>query len=48
MTFFNPNEKWKYKKSNIKSKSKNSPFEGFEFIGKVYGIFNNGKIKIDH
>lgn len=38
---YNPSEKWTLKSSDIKSKSKNTPFIGTEFTGKVYGtIFN--------
>jgi dihydroorotase len=42
LTFFEPNKKWKYSQTNSKSKSQNSPFENAEFVGKPYGIINNG------
>ncbi|MEI6089648.1 MAG: dihydroorotase [bacterium] len=42
LTFFEPNRKWNYLQSNSKSKSQNTPFENTEFVGKPYGIINNG------
>ena len=44
LTFFNPNLEWTFEKENILSKSKNSAFLGEKMIGKVYGIYNNGKL----
>ena len=44
LTFFNPNLEWSFGKENILSKSKNSAFLGEKMIGKVYGIYNNGKL----
>ena len=38
LTLFNPETKWTFEKSDIKSKSKNTPFIGTEFTGKVLGI----------
>ncbi len=43
LTFFNPEEKWVVNESDIKSKSKNSPFIGKELKGKVVGVFNGDK-----
>ncbi|MEZ4837693.1 dihydroorotase family protein [Flavobacterium sp.] len=43
-TFFNPNLEWTFRKENMLSKSKNSAFLGEKMIGKVYGIYNNGKL----
>ena len=34
LTIFNPTEEWIFEKSNIKSKSKNSPYIGYKFKGK--------------
>lgn len=42
MTFFKPDKKWTYSQINSKSKSQNSPYEKTEFIGKPFGIINNG------
>ena len=44
LVLFNPVEKWKFKKSNIFSKSINSPFYGQELIGKVRYTISKGKI----
>ena len=47
MTLFNPFEEWTYQKSDITSLSKNTPFIGYNFIGKPIGVINNGKIQIN-
>ncbi len=44
LTFFNPQADWVFTKENILSKSKNSAFLGEQMKGKVYGIYNNGKL----
>lgn len=41
---FDPNKKWIYKKDDIKSKSKNSPFIDRELKGKVKYTFVKGKL----
>tara|TARA_Y100001968_G_scaffold121465_1_gene110524 strand:+ start:1591 stop:2874 length:1284 start_codon:yes stop_codon:yes gene_type:complete len=46
ITLFNPNKKWKYEDSEICSISKNTPFIGYDFVGKTIGIINNKKIII--
>jgi dihydroorotase len=46
LSLFNPNESWVFGKENIVSKSKNSAFLGTEMKGKVYGIYNQGKLVI--
>ena len=38
LTLFNPEMTWAFEKSDIQSKSKNTPFVGTEFKGKVLGI----------
>lgn len=48
LTFFNPNTEWTFGKENILSKSKNSAFLGEKMIGKVYGIYNNGKLVLEN
>ena len=45
LTVFDPNAVWTFEDSDIKSKSKNTPFIGTEFKGKVLGVLNNGTIR---
>ena len=47
LTFFNPEGNWEFTKENILSKSKNSAFLGAKMTGKVYGIYNQGKLIIN-
>ena len=42
LTLFCPDAEWIYEKKNILSKSKNSPFIGKKFTGKVM-LFQNGR-----
>ena len=44
ITIFNPNERYIYKKEDIVSKSKNTPFIGKELKGRVYYTIVNGNI----
>ena len=44
LTLFNPDEKWLFTKEAIGSKSKNSSFLNEPMTGKVYGIYNQGKL----
>jgi dihydroorotase len=44
LTFFKPEGNSIFTKKDILSKSKNSAFLGMELKGKVYGIYNNGKL----
>jgi len=44
ISLFNPEEKSIFTKENILSKSKNSAFLEVEMKGKVYGIYNQGKL----
>ena len=43
LTFFDPTIEWEYNTKNNLSKSKNSPFLGEKFTGKVVGVVNNGE-----
>ena len=47
MTLFDPNKTWRYQKEEIISKSKNTPFIGYQFTGQIIGIINNGQIEIN-
>ena len=47
ITLFDPTQKWTLTKEMIVSKSKNTPFIGTEFTGKVVGIINNGEIDFE-
>ena len=44
LVLFNPIEKWKFKESDVFSKSTNSPFYDQELIGKVRFTISKGKI----
>ncbi|HEX5315983.1 MAG TPA: dihydroorotase, partial [Candidatus Kapabacteria bacterium] len=44
LTIFDPQKKWKFSEGDIRSKSKNTPFIGREFTGRVVGSMNNGKM----
>ncbi|CAM3877642.1 MULTISPECIES: dihydroorotase [Flavobacterium] len=46
LSLFTPNEEGTFTKENILSKSKNSAFLGQQTKGKVYGIYNNGKLLV--
>ena len=46
LTLFDPEEKWIFTKEAIGSKSKNSAFLNEPMTGKVYGIYNQGKLII--
>ena len=48
ITLFNPHKKWQYREEEICSISKNTPFIGYEFIGKPIGVINNKKIIIQN
>ena len=46
LTLFDPNLSWKYESTMIKSKSKNTPFVGRTFKGRVKAVFNKGKHQV--
>ncbi len=41
LTLFDPSFKWTFGLADIKSKSKNTPFIGTDFIGKALGVINS-------
>jgi dihydroorotase len=43
LTLFDPKHEWRYEEKMIKSKSKNTPFVGRNFKGRVKAVFNKGK-----
>jgi dihydroorotase len=43
LTLFDPSHEWTFEKKNILSKSKNTPFVGYRFKGKVLGIVNKNE-----
>lgn len=47
ITLFEPNSEWLIKESDIKSKSKNTPFIGKRLTGKVVGIVNNNQLHLN-
>ncbi|MDB5282649.1 MAG: pyrC, partial [Bacteroidota bacterium] len=46
LTLFDPAKKWTFAESDIRSKSKNTPFVGTAFIGKAVGVINKGKLQL--
>lgn len=47
ITLYDPEKKWTFSTNDISSKSKNSPFEGYKFTGKILGVINNGLIHLE-
>ncbi len=46
LTCFDPELKWEFTEESIKSKSKNTPFIGSQFVGKALAICNKGMMKV--
>ncbi len=47
LTLFEPGKVHTYSKDQVKSKSQNSPFIGWQLTGKVYGIINGSKMVLN-
>ena len=47
ITLFNPDAEWVFEKKHIQSKSKNTPFLGTKFKGKVVGIVNKKQLHLN-
>lgn len=43
LTIFHPDEEWTFTEKDIYSKSKNTPFVGTSFKGRVHGVVNKGQ-----
>lgn len=43
LTVFDPDAGWTFQEKDMRSKSRNTPFVGQTFTGKVFGIVNNGQ-----
>ena len=46
-TLFDPKKVWTYHKDGVQSLSKNSPFVGRQFVGKVLGVVNGNTYQVD-
>lgn len=44
LTLFDPDKKWTFTEKDIRSRSRNTPFAGTEFIGKVLGVINKNQL----
>jgi len=44
VTIFDPNKKWTYLAANSRSKSRNTPYDGWSFTGKVMATIVGGQV----
>ena len=44
LILFDPAEKWTFRAADSKSKSKNTPFDGWEFNGRVHTTISQGRV----
>jgi len=44
VTIFDPNKKWTYRAANSRSKSRNTPYDGWSFTGKVMATIVGGQV----
>lgn len=47
ITLFDPEKRWVFTAKDIHSKSKNTPFVNYDFVGKVIGIVNKRKVALN-
>ena len=47
LTLFNPNTVWTFEHKHIQSKSKNTPFVGTQFKGKVVGTIRKRNLSLN-
>ncbi len=48
ITIIDPEHRWVYRNAESRSKSRNSPFDGWEFSGRAVATIVNGKIVFQH
>jgi dihydroorotase len=48
VVLFDPTREWEVKLEEIVSKSKNSPFIGKKFLGKVESVWVDGKLRLEN
>jgi dihydroorotase len=44
VTIFDPQKKWTYDASQSRSKSRNTPYDGWEFTGKAVATIVSGNV----
>lgn len=47
LTFFSPAKTWTVDKTKTYSKSRNTPFHGWELTGKVFGVYNKQRLWVN-
>lgn len=47
LTLFNPTTEWTFEEKHIRSKSRNTPFIGYNFTGKVMGTIHNNQLQLN-
>lgn len=47
ITFFDPESEWQFEAQHIRSKSRNTPFIGTKFKGRVLGVYNRKQLVIN-
>lgn len=47
LTLFNTDEAWIYSGKEVRSKSRNSPYIGEEFLGRAVALYNKGKFQVN-